>query len=106
LKFLIESFCSIHRAELDNLLSTVDCESLQPHDLRTLADLLLDSCGGEENFILHGSAMDRVRRVLLLAGGEPLPLFAIANQTRLNLASLRRKLNRHAGKWVQLIPVS
>lgn len=103
-RFLIDSFCRVHRAEIADLLSAFDEQSFTRHDLRALAEILLDSCGGEPDFIRCGSLMDQARRVLLLAGDAALPVAVIAHTIGRNPAELRRKLKQNESKWIERLP--
>jgi hypothetical protein len=103
-RFLTDSFCRVHRAEIADLLSAFDEKSLTRPDLQALAEILLDSCGGEPDFIRRGSLMDQTRRVLLLAGDAALPVAVIAHVTGRSPAELRRKLKQNEGKWIERLP--
>ena len=103
-RFLIDSFCPTHRAEVAGLLSAFDEAGFTRPDLQALAEILLDTCGGEPDFIRRGSLMDQARRVLLLAGDAALPVAALARATGRAPAELRRKLKQNEGKWVERVP--
>ncbi len=105
-RFLIDSFCPLHRAEIADLLSAFDEASFTHHDLQALAEILLARCGREPDFVRGGSLMDRARRVLLLAGDRATALMTIARTTGRAPSELRRKLRQNEGKWVQRVPES
>jgi hypothetical protein len=70
-----------------------------------LAEILLELCGDEPDFVQRaghpGSLMDRARRALMQAGERSLPLAEIARAAGGEPAALRRKLRQHCGKWVE-----
>jgi hypothetical protein len=103
-RFLIDSLCPVHRAEIADLLAAFDEQNFTRQDLRALAEILLDSCGGEPDFVRRGSLMDQARRALLLAGDAALPIAVIAHATGRSPAELHRKLKQNEGKWIERAP--
>jgi hypothetical protein len=85
-------------------LAAFDEQNFTRQDLRALAEILLDSCGGEPDFVRRGSLMDQARRALLLAGDAALPIAVIAHATGRSPAELHRKLKQNEGKWIERAP--
>ncbi len=102
MRFLLNGFCSHHRAAYQDLIEAFASPDLRPGDLRALAELLLHACGSEPGFTRRGALMARVRLALLQARGEPLSLAELAERTGLKLNGLRGRIKDKAGKWIEI----
>ncbi len=72
-------------------------------DLRALAELLLFTCGNEENFARRGSLMTRVRLALLEARGQSLSISALSTATGLKQHGLQGRIKAKADRWGVII---
>jgi hypothetical protein len=102
-RFLANSFCDQHNAQIQEILKDIEPETIRSADLRALADLLLNTCGDEPDFARRGALMTRVRLALLQAEGNPLSLTELAHQTDLKPIGLRGRIKAKAGKWAGIL---
>ena len=100
IRFLLASFCSIHRPQFINLLESFDLSQLRSEDLIVLADYLRTTCSVEPDFTHRGSLMDRVRLALLKAGDTGLDLAALAAETDIKPEGLGGRIKRKANGWL------
>lgn len=103
IRFLIKSFCQIHRSEYQDLIDLIDPAKANREDLRALAELLLYTCSGEENFARRGSLLTRVRLTLLQARGELVSLSGLAQAAGLKKHGLQGRIKAKANHWVEIL---
>lgn len=104
-RFLMQSFCARHAAEVAGLVP--DPAQASQGDLPVLAEILLDHCASEADFVSRGGClMDRARLALLRAEGMRLTYEELACQTGDTLSEIRRKLRQKEPAWIRSMEVS
>lgn len=104
-KFLLGSFCSDHKKEIRGLVDKSEFNNFRPRELRAIANMLLELCGNEVDFVNQGCLMDRARLTMLKAGDTLLTIDEIATAINRPLSDLRKKMKNAEGKWVEKLSV-
>lgn len=102
IRFIIESACPIHKAQLKVVMG--DTSGATKEDMVSLFDFLVDLCRDESDFVTRGGClMDRVRLALIRSHPDPLTFTQIAELVGPNTSGLQRKIKNYIPLWIEKV---
>jgi hypothetical protein len=100
-RFLKDSCCRSHLESMQDVLGAGPLN--EQVDIPFLAEMLIETCGAEPDFVQRGgSLMDRVRLALLIAGPSGLSINELAAVTGDNPARIKQKVRQKQNRWLKI----